>query len=186
MPTAIEIVRFEVAGERHAELISGHADARRAIRAVAPPGALWSRLLRCGERGWLEIVAWESRQVFERALELAPSDPTAGAWFSLADPGWTILTGELLAASAGAPPREGELELSWSDDGGQGSAAWSARIEIDDRAWLDPSGWVAHPPEMLTLSEVAGDATGESEPGRRELGRIAHAIDAPDERGETG
>ncbi|HSI81620.1 MAG TPA: hypothetical protein VK919_13315 [Solirubrobacterales bacterium] len=195
----IELVRFEVAPQRQEDLVAGHLDARRAIRDAAPPGALWSRLLQHGERAWIEIVGWESRGAFIRALEAAPSDPTAGAWFTLADPGWTILTGEIAATKGKAPPREGELELLWEDGSAGGvtrpGASWSARIEIDDRAWIDPTGWVTRRPMVLMLTasragagRTGGDSTSPASAATakapvRELARIAHAVDSVDERG---
>lgn len=195
----IEIVRFEVAPERHEELVAGHLDARRAIRDAAPPGALWSRLLRLGERGWIEIVGWGSRAGFERALDVAPSDPTAGAWFALADPGWMILTGEITVTNGDTPPRAGELELSWGEGGAGGEtpvdASWSARIEIDGCAWIDPTGWVARRPTVLVLT-ARGAGTGDAGPEStahspdgtgdtpiRELTRVAHAVESADEHG---
>jgi hypothetical protein len=199
MSATIEIVRFDVPPERHAELLAGHDDARRAIAAVSPPGALWSRLARIGTRGWIEIVAWAQRATFDRALELSPGDPVAGPWFELADPGYTIMLGEAASGSAGPPPRQGELELTWGPgelglhppDDASPPGAWSSLIEVESRAWVDPSGWADGEPSTLRLIAAGGPAPagGTATPGAgraREVARIAHAVDSAGERGGAG
>jgi len=185
----IEIVRFEVAPERRQELLAGHLGARRAIHALSPPGALWSRLTRVGERGWIEIVAWERRELFDRALELSAEDPVARPWFDLASPGYMILLGETEDAPP-LPPREGALELEWAlEDAapaeGDAEPGWSLRVEIGTRAWVDASGWVERAPMTARMSEAP---EGSSAPFRvdppapfRERVAIAHAVDAAEE-----
>lgn len=199
MAVTIELVRFDVAPERRAELIDGHAEARRAIHAVAPPGAIWSRLLRLGKRGWLEVVAWPERAVFDTALERAPSDPTARAWFGLADPAWSISMGEVADPPEAPPPREGELELTWLRGGQREMAAahrledgWSALIEVEGRAWIYPSGWSEREPSLLVLAVppggggagIRGGAAGAASRGaghEGEVARIANAIDSAED-----
>jgi len=187
----IEIVHFEVPPERRAALLAGHLEARRSIRALSPPGALWSRLAQLGGRRWVEVVGWGSRSTFERALELAPDDPTAGAWFALAEPGFTIVIGEVAQAPGSAPPRDGELELVWSTEPGYPPAAmdgssWSVVAYTDGRTLVDPSGWTDGEPQVVRLS-VHGrvEAGGESPAAgtMREAGPIADAIDAAEEAG---
>ena len=189
MAAAIEIVRFEVEPERRRELLAGHLGARRAIHALAPPGALWSRLTRVGERGWIEIVAWERRELFDRALELSAADPVARPWFDLASPGYMILLGETHDAPP-PPPREGALELEWAlsaaaPAGGDAEPGWSLQVEIGTRAWVDASGWVERAPMAVRISEAR---EGSSAPFRvdppapfRERVAIAHAVDAAEE-----
>jgi len=185
----IEIVRFEVTPERQAELVAGHTGARRAIHALSPPGALWSRLTRVGERGWIEIVAWERRELFDRALERSADDPVARPWFDLASPGYMILLGETHDAPP-PPPREGALELEWTRDSaaaGEGEAVpgWSLRVEIGARAWVDASGWVERAPMAARMTEAreASSVPFQVDPpapfGERVA--IAHAVDAAEE-----
>src|SRR5262249_20480555 len=159
-------------------------DARRAIRAVSPPGDLWSRLLQLGDRGWVEVVAWESLDLFERSLERAPQDPTAGAWFALAERGWSILTGAL-ASPVDPPPPAGELELVWSREGealpaSSSEHAWSMDVKLDPRTWVDPSGWTGRDPGTLRVNappSSPGSAT-ESPVSRREVATIASSIES--------
>ncbi len=159
-PAAIEIVRFEVPPERRDALIDGHLDARRAIRAVAPPGAEWSRLLQLDQRRWIEVVGWASRSTFDRAEERSADDPVASAWFDLAEPGWTIVIAELDELPRQPPPAEGELEVEAG--GGQG---WSVVGLAED--------------EVCRVGAPAG--------GRRlEVGVIVDAIDAAEEGEATG
>jgi hypothetical protein len=190
----IEIVCFEVPPERREALVAGHLDARRAIRAVSPPGDLWSRLAQLDERRWVEVVAWGSRAVFERALERSQDDPTARAWFDLSELGYTIAIGELAADTAGSPPRDGELELVWGVGAGEAAVermaagAWTALAQIDGRTFVDPSGWVEGEPTVVRLvARRRVDPQPESPDllGReyvRDVGGIVHAIDAADEQ----
>lgn len=177
-PAAIEIVRFTVPPEREAELVAGHGPATRAIAAVAP-GSRWARLVQLDERTWLEIVAWGSVAEFEHALELAPADPTAAAWFGLADGGWSIVTGAFATHPADGPPAGGALRLDWwpgdaaARDGGA-HAGWCARARIDARAWVEPSGWAERDATLLVLSADAPAAAPVSE-----LARVADAVDLP-------
>jgi len=185
----IEIVRFEVAADRHDELVAGHTAARRAIRAVSPPGTLWSRLTRSGETGWIELVAWVRREVFDRALERSADDPVAGAWFRLAEPGYTILLGEI-AEEPLPPPRDGELQLSWWRNGAAAESprpggAWGLQASIDSRAWTDTSGWIEGDPMSLLITD-GGEGEGEEEASvdggpDRERVAIAHAVDPTEE-----
>jgi hypothetical protein len=189
----VEIVRFEVEPERREELVAGHLDARRAIRAVSPPGALWSRLAQLDERRWVEVVAWGSRSVFEQAVERSQDDPTARGWFDLSEPGYTIAIGEL-AGDPGSPPREGELELVWGAGTGKGTAehmtadTWRALAEIDGRTFVDPSGWVESEPTVVRLAvrrrvdpQAESSDLPEGEPSG-DAGRIVDAIDAAEEQ----
>jgi hypothetical protein len=192
----VEIVRFEVPPERAEELIGGHLDARRAIRALAPPGTLWSRLARLDRRRWVEVVAWPQRSVFDRALELSPGDPTAGAWFALAEPGFTIVIGEAGEPPDSPPPREGELELVWSrvPEGNAAEAAngaaWSLLAETDGRTLQDDhASWAEGEPATVRISVLAEGGAGRepAPPGRtREAGPIAHAVDDAEEREAVG
>jgi hypothetical protein len=193
MATTIEIVRFEVRPERQAELVARHLGARRAIRSVSPPGALWSRLGRHGERGWIEVVAWGARAVFERALELSPHEPGARSWFELAEPGWTLAIGEAPDAAGDPPPREGSLELQplRARESANGAAAagepWTTRVVVDGRTWVDPEGWTAREPAVLRLVvRAGGDAPAPGADSPRELARIADAVDAAEEEDGPG
>jgi hypothetical protein len=188
--TTIEIVRFEVSPERRAALIRGHLHARRAIRAVSPPGDLWSRLAQLDERRWLEVVAWDSRPLFERALERAPNNETARTWFDLADAGWSILTGVSPTDPPSPPPPEGELELVWSPEGEVPAAAsaskpeWSIDVQLDLQAWVDPSGWIEKEPAALRVNarRQTSDRAPSESPHRsatkREVAVIASAIES--------
>jgi hypothetical protein len=191
----IEIVKFDVPPERAGELIGGHLDARRAIRALSPPGALWSRLAQFDKRRWVEVVAWPHRSVFDRALELSPGDPTAGAWFELAEPGFTIVIGEASEPPDSPPPREGELELVWSTGPGRKApeaadgAVWSLLAETDGPTLRDDhTSWVDGEPAIVRISVAGGEAGREPVgSGRtREAGLIAHAVDDAEEREAVG
>jgi hypothetical protein len=184
--TTVEIVRFEVSPERRDALIGGHLDARRAIRAVSSPGDLWSRLAQLDSRRWVEVVAWQSRGLFEQALERAPKEETARRWFELAEPGWSILTGVSSTDLVGPPPTEGELELVWSQEAELPAAAssskhgWSIDVRLDLRAWVDPSGWTEKERGTLRVN-AAGSTTRErtETPGiQREVAVIASAIES--------
>lgn len=188
---ALEIVRFEVPPERRRDLVDGHLPARRAIRAVSPPGALWSRLAQLGQRRWVEAVAWERRSTFDRALELSQNEPTAREWFDLAEPGWTIELARLEAAPMPAPPREGRLELSWRVPGRRQAppvAAWRVLGETDGRMLVDPTGWVEARRSVvrLTVTDADGRETvvGSSAEGEKSRvgGQIIDSIDADDEQ----
>jgi hypothetical protein len=138
------------------------------------------------------VVAWETRSVFDRALELSEDDPTARAWFDLAEPGWTIVIGEIAAKQPIPPPREGVLELVWRDRAdayeAEDGSAWSMVARTDGRALVDPSGWVEEEPAVVRIT-VHGDVDAQgARPGRpgegkvRDAGGIAHAIDSAEER----
>lgn len=179
MSAALEIVRFEVPPERRAELLDGHLAARRAIAACSPPGSLWSRLAELDGNRWVEAVAWEDRAVFEGALERSPNDPVAGTWFALAEPGYTIVVGELERPDP-PPPREGALELTWAPGPDAAppqaaDAAWSAVAWFDGRTLVDERGWVEGEPSAVRVAVHSGDPG----PG---AARIADAVDAAEER----
>jgi hypothetical protein len=188
---ALEIVRFEVVAERRRALVDGHLPARRAIRGVSPPGALWSRLAHLGRQRWVEVVAWERRSTFDRALELSQDEPTAREWFELAEPGWTIEVARLVVAPLPPPPRHGHLEISshglfWRRVSASG--AWTIRGEGDGRKLVDPDGWFETTRRDVSLTVTAGGAseTGIRSPLRskesREGGQIIDAIDAREEQ----
>jgi hypothetical protein len=186
----VEIVRFQVSPERRDELVGGHLDARRAIRAVSPPGDLWSRLAQLDERRWLEIVAWGSRPLFERSLEHAPNDETARTWFDLAEAGWSIFTGRSPTDSPSPPPPEGELELVWSAGGQVAAAAsaskpeWSIDVQLDLQAWVDPTGWIEKEPAALQVNarRQSSDRVPSESPHKsatkREVAVIVSAIES--------
>jgi hypothetical protein len=196
MSITIEIVRFEVPPERAEELIGGHLDARRAIRTLSPPGTHWSRLARLDERRWVEVVAWPQRSVFDRALELSPDDPTAGAWFALAEPGFTIVIGEAGEPPDSPPPRKGELELVWSTPPATkapeaaNGAVWSLLAETDGRTLHDDhESWTDGAPASVRISVQAGVGAGREPAGpgqTHEAGPIAHAVDDTEEREAVG
>jgi hypothetical protein len=176
VPATIEIVRFEVPPQRREALIGGHLEARRAIREVSPPGDRWSRLARLGERSWLEVVAWDSDAVFERALEGSSGDERAQSWFDLAEPGWTIRIGH--SAAAPSPPAEGGLDLLWSEEPtapeetSSSGPDWSLDVRLGPRAWVDPSGWTELAPAALRISAATGSPAPE-----RETALIASAVE---------
>ena len=193
MSTTVEIVRFEVPPKRREALIGGHLDARRAIRVVSSPGDLWSRLAQLDSRRWVEVVAWDSRRLFEQALKRAPKDETARRWFELAEPGWSILTGVSATDLAGPPPTEGELELVWCQEAELPAAAsssehgWSIDVRLDLRAWVDPSGWTKVERGTVQVN-AAGSMTGgrtESPGIQREVAVIASAIESAEMGGLT-
>lgn len=161
---------------RRKALLAGHLGARRAIRAVSPPGAAWSRLAELGEDMWAEVVAWEQRATFDRALERSPDDPTARGWFELAEPGWTIVIGELPSLPPDPPPREGALALEWGVDPDADGAdpPWSMTARTDGRTLVEPGGWVEGEP-------VAVRVTVNPRAPARGPGRIADAVDDAEE-----
>lgn len=183
MTPTIEVVRFDVQPERAGVLVSGHDAARLAIDALSP-GWIWSRLARFDERSWVEIVAWNGRAAFDRALELSANDPVASAWFELADPGWTIVLGEPVADSVPIPPPAGSLELieagagedsalvATPDDG----SAWTMLVEVEGAVWQH-DGWRRSSPGMLRVT-VPAPERGPAAPSWTEAATIAHSFDA--------
>jgi hypothetical protein len=169
--------------------VAGHTAARRAIRAVSPPGTLWSRLTRIGDSGWIEFCAWERRETFDRALERSADDPVARPWFELAEPGYTISLGDARSRPQ-PPPREGELELAWwRNEAGAGSdqaaaQGWELRAEVGSSVWTD-SGWIERDPMLLVITaagaaDAGEDGSSKGEPLRERV-RIAHAVDPAEE-----
>jgi hypothetical protein len=186
----LEIVRFQVIPERRRALIDGHLPARRAIRGVAPPGALWARLAHLGQRGWIEVVAWERRSTFDQALELSQSESTARDWFDLAEPGWTIELARLETPPLAPPPRRGHLEVSWHASGrppALAGATWIVLGETDGRTLVDPTGWVETRRSVVSLTVVDGGREAGVQPSLdgeedREGGQIIDSIDAQEEQ----
>jgi len=186
---ALEIVRFEVRPTRRRALLDGHLPARRAIHSVSPPGALWSRLTHIGGAWWVEVVAWERRTTFDRALELSQGEPVAREWFDLAEPGWTIDLARLESVPP-APPRHGHLEIAWDSPAVRESQAgrpWTVLGETDGRRLVDPSGWeeAARRSVRLTVTGGVGSRTDVrllSDGGRsREGGQIIDSVDGHEE-----
>ena len=182
MSATIEVVRFSVPPERADALISGHPAARLAIDSVSP-GWIWSRLARFDERSWIEVVAWSDRDSFDRALKLSVREPDAAEWFDLADPGWTIVLGEVMQASGPIPPTEGSLSLITAPRG-DGSALvaaadegapWSMLIDLDGSLWREDA-WRRAAPGLLRLT--VPDPADQPPPSWTESAAIAHSYDA--------
>ena len=148
MSETIEIVRFTVPPERAGELVAGHDAARRAIDDVGP-GWIWSRLARFDERSWVEVVAWDERDAFLRALERSAQQPIATAWFGLADPGWTLRIGARTGGDADRPPSAGRLELGATSDR---EGRWCATVELEGRTWTDDDAWRPSPPASVRIT----------------------------------
>ncbi len=182
---ALEIVRFEVPVRLRGALLDGHLPARRAIRKVAPPGAAWSRLVELGGSRWIEVVAWEQRSTFDRALELSQDDPTARGWFDLAEPGFTITIAGLERLPSPPPPRQGRLEVAPDLDQPQprGGEIWSVLAETDGPILVDPAGWVGDRGGTIRLSVTPGSASPATSEWAEEAesGEIVDSIDAPQE-----
>jgi hypothetical protein len=183
MSGTVEIVRFEVPSEQAESLVEGHGTARLAMDALAP-GWIWSRLARLDERQWIEVVAWQKREAFERSFAEAADDPVAGAWFDLAAPGWTIVLGEPVEAVGPPPPHDGSLELVSARAGEEAAlvaaheagSRWSLLIETDGRDWTGES-WEETAPGLVRLTVPAPDR-GPSPPSWIEVATIAHSFDA--------